>query len=175
DLRTEKAVWEEALPGGCDRMSITPDGKSLFVPSLEGPHWNVVDGATGDVIEQVVTKSGSHNTVCSVDGTRGYMAGMRSPHLTVYDVKSRKVVGSAGPFSAAIRPFTVNGSKTLAFVNVNGLLGFEIGDLATGKKLHRVEVEGYKQGPTKRHGCPSHGVGLTPDEKEIWVCDTHNT
>jgi DNA-binding beta-propeller fold protein YncE len=26
----------------------------------------------------------------------------------------------------------------------------------------------------KRHGCPSHGVGLTPDEKEIWVVDGHN-
>ena len=23
-------------------------------------------------------------------------------------------------------------------------------------------------------GCPSHGVGLTPDEKEIWVCDAAN-
>src|SRR5947199_306184 len=66
-------------------------------------------------------------------------------------------------------------AKTLCFVNVNGLLGFEIGDLTTGKKLHRVEVEGYKQGKTKRHGCPSHGVGLTPDEKEVWVCDAANS
>src|SRR5262249_48234972 len=26
-----------------------------------------------------------------------------------------------------------------------------------------------------RHGCPSHGIGLTPDEKELWVCDAHNS
>jgi hypothetical protein len=26
----------------------------------------------------------------------------------------------------------------------------------------------------KRHGCPSHGVGLTPDEREVWVCDAAN-
>ena len=50
-------------------------------------------------------------------------------------------------------------------MNVNELLGFEIGDLVSGKKLHRVEVKGFKKGPTKRHGCPSHGIGLTPDEK----------
>ena len=37
--------------------------------------------------------------------------------------------------------------------------------------LHRVEVQGFKKGPVKRHGCPSHGIGLTPDEKEIWVAD----
>src|SRR5262249_5764738 len=56
----------------------------------------------------------------------------------------------------------------------NGLLGFEVGDVRTGKKLYRVEVEGYKQGPVKRHGCPSHGIALTPDEKEIWVVDGAN-
>src|SRR5204863_8741871 len=33
----------------------------------------------------------------------------------------------------------------------------------------------HKQGKPKRHGCPSHGVGMTPDEKEIWVCDAANS
>jgi len=28
--------------------------------------------------------------------------------------------------------------------------------------------------PRIPHGCPSHGIGLTPDEKEIWVTDAHN-
>src|SRR4029078_8807872 len=75
---------------------------------------------------------------------------------------------------ASIRPFTVNGKQTLCFVNVNELLGFEVGDLTTGKKLHRVEVPGFRKGPVKRHGCPSHGIGLTPDEKELWVVDAYN-
>jgi hypothetical protein len=35
-------------------------------------------------------------------------------------------------------------------------------------------VQGFKTGPVKRHGCPSHGIGLTPDEKEIWVVDAFN-
>jgi hypothetical protein len=61
------------------------------------------------------------------------------------------------------------------YVNVNELLGFEVGDLATGKMLHRVEVKGFEKGPTKRHGCPSHGIGLTPDEKELWLTDAHNS
>jgi DNA-binding beta-propeller fold protein YncE len=79
-----------------------------------------------------------------------------------------------GPFSHSIRPFTVNGKQTLAYVNVNELLGFEIGDIASGKKLHRVEVQGFQKGPIKRHGCPSHGIGLTPDESEVWVVDAAN-
>jgi DNA-binding beta-propeller fold protein YncE len=38
-----------------------------------------------------------------------------------------------------------------------------------------VQVPGFDQGPVKRHGCPSHGIGLTPDEKELWVADGANS
>jgi DNA-binding beta-propeller fold protein YncE len=174
DLLTEQTLWEKSPPQGCDRMSMTPDGKVLYVPSFEKDIWNVVDGETGDVIATIETKSGAHNTVVSRDGSRMYLAGLKSPLLTVADTKTHKVVGTVGPFAAAIRPFTVNGAQTLVYVNVNECLGFEIGDLATGKKLHRVEVQGFKKGTVKRHGCPSHGIGLTPDEKEVWVVDAAN-
>jgi DNA-binding beta-propeller fold protein YncE len=175
DLLTEKTVWDKTFEGGCDRLAISPDGKILYVPSFEGPHWTVVNAATGDVIAKVVPKSGAHNTVYSPDGTRAYLAGLHSPVLSVADTATHTIVQGVGPFSNSIRPFTVNGSQTLCFVNVNGLLGFEVGDLRTGKMLHRVEVAGYKQGPVKRHGCPSHGIGMTPDEKELWVCDGANS
>lgn len=175
DLVTEKTLWEKALPGGCDRLALTPDGKALYVPSLEKDHWHVVAAVSGDIIARIEPKSGSHNTICSLDGSRAYLAGLRSPYLTVMDARTHKEVGKVGPFSAAIRPFTVNGSNTRCYVNINGLLGFEIGDLTTGKKLQRIEVRGFSRGPVKRHGCPSHGIGLTPDEKEIWVCDGANS
>jgi DNA-binding beta-propeller fold protein YncE len=113
--------------------------------------------------------------VCGPDGTRAYLAGLKSPYLLVLDAKTFEEVGKVGPFSDFIRPFTVDGSNSRCYVNVNKLLGFEVGDIKTGKKLYRVEVTGYKPGPTKRHGCPSHGVGLTPDEKEVWVCDAANS
>jgi len=41
----------------------------------------------------------------------------------------------------------------------------------TGKVLCRVEIPNYQPGTLKRHGCPSHGIALTPDEKELWVVD----
>jgi hypothetical protein len=175
DLLSEQTLWGKELPQGCDRMSMTPDGKLLYVPSFEKDIWNVVDAATGDVVATIEPKSGAHNTVCGLDGTRMYLAGLRSPYLSVADTRTHKVVKQVGPFAAAIRPFTVNGAQTICYVNVNGLLGFEVGDLATGQKLHRVEVQGFKTGPVKRHSCPSHGVGLTPDETEIWVADAHNS
>jgi enamine deaminase RidA (YjgF/YER057c/UK114 family)/DNA-binding beta-propeller fold protein YncE len=174
DLVTGKTLWGKALPNGTDRMSITPDGKVLYVPSFEKDTWNVVDGATGDLVKEVVTKSGAHNTVVGLDGSRMYLGGLKSPMLFVADTATHEVVKKVGPFGGAVRPFTVNGAQTRAYVCVNDLLGFEIGDLTTGKLLHRVEVKDFKRGPIKRHGCPSHGVGLTPDEKEVWVVDAFN-
>jgi hypothetical protein len=174
DLVTEQTLWEKTLPGGCDRLALTPNGQRLYVPSLEGPHWNVVDGATGELVTKIELNSGAHNTVCALDGRRVYLAGLKSPLLSVLDTQTQQVVGAVGPFSAPVRPFTINAAGTRCYVNVNELLGFEIGDLTTRKKLCRVEVEGFSKGPTKRHGCPSHGVGLTPDETEVWICDAHN-
>jgi DNA-binding beta-propeller fold protein YncE len=175
DIVSGKRIWDKTYEGGCDRMAISPDGKLLYVPQLEGPSWHVVNAANGNVIATVETKSGSHNTIYSADGSRVFMAGLKSPLLSVADTKTHKVASTVGPFGNSIRPFTVNGAGTLVFVNVNGLLGFEVGDLRTGKVLHRVEVEGYKQGPVKRHGCPSHGIALTADEKELWIGDCANS
>ncbi|MGC1273172.1 MAG: hypothetical protein WBC44_05655 [Planctomycetaceae bacterium] len=174
DLKTEQILWEKPYEGGCDRMALSPDGRTMYLPSFEKDHWHVVDALTGAVISRVEPKSGAHNTVYGLDGKQAYLAGLRSPLLSIADTSTHTISKTVGPFSASVRPFTVNGRQTLCFVNVNDLLGFEVGDIRTGRKLHRVEVEGFKQGPVKRHGCPSHGIGLTPDERELWVCDATN-
>jgi len=82
DLMTDKMLWEKSYEGGCDRMAISPDGKSLYLPSLEKDHWHVVDAASGDVLAKVVPKSGAHNTIYGPDGKEAYLAGLRSPLLT---------------------------------------------------------------------------------------------
>ncbi len=174
DLATEKIIWEKKYDGGCDRLSLSPDGKIIYLPTLEKEHWNVVDAETGEVIKQIFTNSGAHNTLYGPDGTKVYLAGLRTNTLGVSDNRTHEIIKQVGPFASAVRPFTINGSQTLCYVNINGLLGFEIGDLKTGKKLHHVEVADFQQGTVKRHGCPSHGIGLTPDEKEIWLCDAFN-
>jgi DNA-binding beta-propeller fold protein YncE len=175
DAVTGKTIWDKTYEAGCDRMAISPDGKILYVPELEGPAWHVVDAATGNVIKTIETKSGSHNTVYAGDGKRVYLAGLKSPLLSIADPITHEVTATVGPFADFIRPFTVNGSNSLVFVNVNGLLGFEVGDIRTGKKLYHVEVEGYSKGEVKRHGCPSHGIALTHDEKELWLADCFNS
>ncbi len=175
DLLTDTILWEQTYEGGCDRMSITPDGKTIYVPSFEKDHWLVVDALDGAVLKKITLNSRAHNTIISADGQEAYLAGLASPFLAVADTTTHLLKRAVGPFSGAIRPFTVNGRQTKIYANVNDLLGFEVGDLRSGRVLQRVQVAGFEKGPVKRHGCPSHGIALSPDEKELWLADGHNS
>ncbi len=174
DLSTEEVVWEIPFEGGCDRMAISPDGRTMYLPSLEKDFWNVVDCQTGDIIKKIEVHKRAHNTIYGPSGNYVYMGDIASPWLHVAATKTHSIIKKVGPFGNGIRPFTINGTETLAFVNVDSLLGFEVADLKTGKLLERVTVEGWNMGPVRRHGNPSHGIGLTTDEREVWVSDGHN-
>lgn len=174
DLATDKVVWEKPFEGGCDRMSVSPDGFTMYLPSLEKGFWNVVDCKNGNIIKKIDVYKRAHNTLYGSSGTLVYLDDIASPWLYIADAKTHTLTAKVGPFKNNVRPFTVNNKETLAYVTVDILLGFEVGDLKTGKKLASVVVEGWNMGPVRRHGNPSHGIGLTPDEKELWVCDGHN-
>ena len=174
DLATDKVVWEKPFEGGCDRMSISPDGKTMYLPSFEKGFWNVVDCASGDIIKKIDIHKRAHNTIYGPSGKLVYMGDIASPWLWVADAKKHEVVNKVGPFANFVRPFTINGKETRAYITVDSLLGFEVGDIQSGKKLAHIEVEGWNPGPVRRHGNPSHGIALTPDEKELWLADGHN-
>ena len=177
DLATERVVWEKEYEGGADRMAISPDGKTIFLPSLEKEHWHVVDAESGEVLHRVVSgNSGAHNTIFGPDGKEVYLGGLRTNSLGIVDAETYEVIRQVGPLGGPVRPFTINSDQSLAYINVNGLLGFEVADLKTGELMHRVDVtnEGFEAKQPLRHGVFSHGVGLTPDETEVWVVDGAN-
>ena len=156
-------------------MSITPDGKTLYVPSLEKDTWNVVDAATGDVLAAIETNSGAHNTVCGFDGKRMYLAGLKSPLLRVADTATQQ--GRAR--SRAVRRLdpALHGQRGPDAVLRQRQRPARVRDRRPEDRQDGTasRSQGFKKGPVKRHGCPSHGIGLTPDEKEIWVCDAANS
>ena len=91
-------------------MAISPDGKTMYVPSFEGTNWYVVDAKTGDLIKNlsVPASNGAHNTIWSLDGTKVFMAGLRSNTMSVADRATNSIVQTVGPFANSVRPFTVN-------------------------------------------------------------------
>ena len=75
DLLTDKMLWEKRYEGGCDRMAVSPDGKIIYLPTVEKDDWHVVDALSGDMIKKLTVRSGAHNTIYSPTGKRVYLAG----------------------------------------------------------------------------------------------------
>jgi hypothetical protein len=120
--------------------------------------------------------AGPHNTVVSPDGARVYLGPRHTNYLVVATTKANRIIRKLGPVRGAggIRPFTINGAQSLAFITLTGFLGFQVGDISTGKILYTVEVRGF---PTTRRAAsaPSHGISLSPDEREIYIVDSINS
>jgi len=172
DLETDRIVWEKSYDGHCcERMAISPDGETIYAPAFGSPRWFVVHAATGELRASIGVTGWPRATIYSRDGRYVFLGAWDSPVLSVADTARHEVVRTIGPFGGSICPFTVNGRNTLVFANVDGLVGFEVGDLQTGLVLDRVAVDGYDKTAAAPYECPSHGIAFTPGERELWVAD----
>ena len=79
----------------------------------------------GKVVTDIETKSGSHNTICGLDGSRAYLAGLKSPLLFVADTKTNKVIDTVGPIRQVVRGEAAAPRRYLAIftVDTDGTLG----------------------------------------------------
>jgi Fibronectin type III domain len=180
NLLTDTIMWTKNYAQGVDSMAITPDGKTIYMPTGEassGSNWNIIDAATGNLTGSVNGGSAPHNTIVSLNGKDVFMGGRDASYLTMADTTTNAVVRQIGPLlSGTVRPFTINGKATLAFTTATGFLGFQVSDITTGKVLYTVPIQGNfpytpgQSGPTS----PSHGISLSPDEKQLWVMDQPN-
>jgi hypothetical protein len=176
DLLSDAVVWTHSYAIGIDSMSITPDGSTLYMPSGElasGGTWYVLSAATGDVVGTIDGPAGPHNTIVSLDGAHVYLGGRAANALGIVDTATNQVVRRIGPLEGSVRPFTINGRETIAYITLTGRRGFQIGAIATGQVLGTVTFTGPNVSPAQPNdpSAPSHGISLSPDERELYVVD----
>ena len=169
DLETDRVVWERVFEAGCDRSSVTPDGKKIYVPTgwwYRGTNsgFLVINAENGDVLKRLAVGLQAHNSITSLDGRFAYLG--TETNLTVFRAADDSVarrfsgVGEAGVF-----PFTVDSRNRFAYVCLGKHVGFDVLDLETGAVPHRVLAG---DAPIAHR---THGAGLTPDESELWISD----
>ena len=102
-------------------------------------------------------------TAFSTDGRLAYFSAWESNRLSIADTTTNALAREVGPFSGYLCPFTTNRKGTV-FANVDGLVGFEVGDLHTGLLLDRVQLDDYAPAQLAAYECPSHGIAFTSDD-----------
>lgn len=178
DLRRGRVVWQRHYSTGIDSMAITPDGRTIYMPAGEysgSGTWSIIDAATGAVTGSVTAGAGAHNTIMGADGKFVYLAGVDYPYLDVASTATNKVVKEIGPLHGpGVRPFTINGSQTLAFTTASSFLGFQVSSIKTGKVLYSVSPPGFSFDPATFGRTPDHGISLSPGERQLYLIDTPN-
>jgi YVTN family beta-propeller protein len=102
-----------------------------------------------------------------------HLSPMGAPkRVTIVDVQADHTVVGHIPFSDSVRPPALTADAARHFQNVDGLLGFEVGDVAARKMVKRVEHKIPEQFQGKASRC--HGLAIRPDQKEIWSCNVEH-
>jgi DNA-binding beta-propeller fold protein YncE len=183
DLVGEKTLWTHAYAEGIDSMAIAPNCKTIYMPVGEASsssNWNVLEASNGNITGAIEGGAGPHNTIVSLNGEHVYMGPRNGSYLAVAETATGKVIKKIGPLlNGGVRPFTINGKETLAFTTATGYLGFQVSSITTGQVLYTVPVAPASEFPYKPGqpgpSSPSHGISLSPDEKEVWVIDQPNS
>jgi len=177
DLRGDHLLWQRSYGTGVDSFALTQNGRTIYLPTGElssGNEWLVIDARTGTRTATIHGGRGPHNTVMSLDGAFVYLGGRTDRYLYVARTRDNRIVRRVGPLKPDVRPFTINGRRTLAFTTASAFLGFQMSDLTTGKVLYTVGVPGFRIPPSFSISTPSHGISLSPDEREVYLVDAAN-
>jgi len=171
DPVTDKVTQKMDIGPEPNQPAVTPDGKIAYVPCSDG-FWEVIDLAKQKIVERIFTGGRPHNTLCSPDGKRMYLGPMGAPKkVFIADVATNKIVGDI-PFSSVIRPIALTKDEKRLFVNVDGLVGIEVADVANRKMTYRVPANLTDE--QKKVESRSHGISVRPDQKEVWECDVEH-
>jgi hypothetical protein len=174
DVESDQVLWERQYDSGCDRACITPDGSKIYAPTgwwlrSTNSGFLVIDPADGSLRQRLPAGVAAHNSIASLDGRFAYLG--TETNLWVFKTSDDSValhvpdVGESGVF-----PFTIDRQQRYAYVCLGKHVGFDVVDLKTGEVLHRVWAHDAETHSTLI-AHRTHGVGLTPDEREIWASD----
>ena len=181
DGKTLQSVKKIALTGRPNNISISRDGRRVYVGIVSAPGAvDVIDTATQERVKSIPTKGGIHNVYVTPDGRHVVAGSIAGRVMTVIDQKTEEPVWTL--FEEGVRPMAfetnADGSTKRVFVQLSNLHGFAVVDFAARKEVARVELpndipaEKVDKGPF--NASPSHGLGVAPDGRTLWVTSRPN-
>ena len=181
DAKTLKTVKTIALSGRPNNISIGADGRRVYVGIVSSPGAvDVIDTASMERVKSIPTKGGIHNVYVTPDGKYLVAGSIAGRLMTVIDAKTDEPAWTL--FSEGVRPIAfekaADGSTKRLFVQLSEVHGFAVVDFQQRKEVARIMLpndipqEKVDKGPF--NGSPSHGIGVSPDGKTLWVTSRPN-
>ena len=175
DAATSKLVRKVPLSGHPNNIAVAKDGRIVVAIAREPGALEIIDGATLTSKVRIQTNGRLHNTYVTADGKYAIMGSTRTNIFTVIDLAREEIAWELN-LGKGVRPMTIesnpDGSPKRVFVQVSELNGFRVIDFASRKEVAAIEVPKLADRPefiAHRLDSPSHGIGVSPDQKTLWV------
>lgn len=182
DTKTLKVIKSIPLTAHPNNVSISKDGRRVYVAIAAAPGAvDVIDTASMTRAKSIPVKGNAHNTYVTPDGKYVLCGSVAGRLLTVIDQKTEEPVWSLA-FDKGVRPIAFDqkpdGSTNRLFIQLSDFNGFAIVDFDQRKEVGRIslpELPESERVTEGLQGSPSHGIGVTPDKKTLWVLSKMNS
>ena len=172
DRKTGKSIKRVPISGHANDLEVTPDGKRVLICIAENPGaLDIVDTASLRKIKSIPMKSRMHDIVVTADGKYAVAGSPQGKFAAFFDLKTEQLAGVMD-FDQGVMPLALengpDGSGRRLFLQLNQLNGFAVVDFAKRQEVTRIKLPD-EPGGFPSAGAPSHGMGVAPDGKTLWV------
>jgi len=174
DRASGKLVSKVKLSGHPNNIATTKDGGRVVVGIAEDPGaLDVIDTTELSVAKTIAVNGRLHNVYVTPDNKYVITGSIRTKVLTVIDLASEKIAWEL-KLDEGVRPMAMekasDGSVRRIFAQLSDLNGFAVVDFAARKEVDRIKLPDNGFGAQERRlDSPSHGIGVAPDNKTLWV------
>jgi YVTN family beta-propeller protein len=179
DRESGEIVKKIPLSGRPNNLSVTKNGRRVLVGirTLPGAV-DVIDTSSLTLAKTIPINRSIHNIYVTPDGNYAVAGSIESKSATVIDLQTEQVAWEV-KFDNGVRPMAFdthpNGSTRRIFAQLSNLNGFAVVDFAKHVEVARVKFPNQPGGygaAEVRLNTPSHGIGVAPDGKSLWVGST---
>jgi YVTN family beta-propeller protein len=164
-----------------NNIAVTKNGDRVVVAIAREPGAvDIIDTKTLTLKKTVPVHGRLHNIYVTPDGKYAVMGSIPKKLLTVIDLATEEIAWEL-KMDLGVRPMTIeandDGSTKRIFVQMSDYNGFAVVDFAARKEVTKVRLPDPPaefETDAERATAPSHGIGVSPDRKTLWVTSIPN-
>jgi YVTN family beta-propeller protein len=179
--RAEGALIKQVkLSDRPNNIAVANDGRIVVGIARGHGALDIVDPKTLERRVTILVNGRLHNVYVTADSRYAITGSIPNKVITVIDLAKDEVAWEL-QLDKGVRPMTIesnpDGSPKRIFAQLSDLNGFSVVDFATRKEIARITLPKttatFETDPG-RDTSPSHGIGVSPDNKTLWVTSIPN-
>jgi YVTN family beta-propeller protein len=180
DRKTGKLVKKVALSAHPNNIAVAKDGRIVVGIARDPGALDIIDPTTLTLTKSVPVNGRLHNVYVTPDGKYVVTGSIRTGIVTVIDLATEQPAWEV-KLDKGIRPMAIeagpDGATKRIFAQLSDVNGFAVIDFAARKEVARIQLPAAKgefEIDGDRATAPSHGIGVAPDGKTLWVTSIPN-